>query len=118
MITINVYHHDDKAHAELVASITQLGVTMDARLREVIDKLAEIKAETGQYIADRDARDVGLQASIAEKDATIADLTAQLAAGKITIAEFQAGLDEAKTKADEAADLLPPVRAPEGVVVP
>lgn len=102
----------------VLAAINQLRIEMDQRLKDVIDKMAEIKAETGQYIADRDARDEALNATIAEKDAKIADLTAQLAAGQITIQEFQAGLDEAKAAANAAADLLPAVRVPDTVPVP
>lgn len=108
----------DAIAASDINVIQTLREHMDQRVQEITDKLDEIKAETGQYIADRDALDVQKDALIAEKDATIADLTAQLAAGAITIAQFQEGLDAAVTKADEAANLLPPVRPPEGVAVP
>src|SRR4051812_40303304 len=95
-------------------TFTKIRSHMDTRVQEISDKLDEIKAETGQYIADRDALDVAKDAVLAEKDATIADLTAQLAEGAITIAQFQEGLDVAVAKAREDADLLPPVRTPEG----
>jgi len=94
------------------ATLTTMGTNMDANLTRITEKLEEIKAETGQYIADRDARDAALQAIIDAKDAAIAGLMAELAAGAITIQEFQAQAAGAALQADAAADLLPPVRPP------
>jgi chromosome segregation ATPase len=93
-------------------ALTQLRTNMDARLQKITDDLAEIKAETGQYIADRDEIDRQKDALIAAKDAEIARLAAELAAGNITIAQFNEGLDAAVVTADEAASLLPSLRPP------
>lgn len=93
--------------ALLDAILTNQGKIM-ASIQDLQATLDTVKQETGDYIAQRDAIDVTL-------NATIADLTAQLATGAANAATVQAGIDAAFVTAEEAKRALAP---PTGVVVP
>jgi ABC-type transporter Mla subunit MlaD len=91
--------------ADVVALINQRSDQIMATIQQVQDDLDQIKQQSSDYIAARDAIDVTL-------NATIADLTAQLAAGKADAATVQAGIDAAFDKAEADKGLLVPPSAP------
>lgn len=86
--------------ADIAAQITTQGVTMNAALQALNDKLAAFGAKLAAYVQS-------IKDASAAKDVTIADLTSKVAAGKITEQEFTDGVAAANAQLDTDIELIP-----------